>query len=100
MNITFTLAAALAILAVAAFVEAINAVRWRNKRRFWQRLGISIPLGILAGAALIAGIRHPEVNFFGNIGFGPDWECTISRGSASVCLRNRPQPPPPAKPPI
>jgi hypothetical protein len=89
----FLLAAGLACLTGAAIFCAILAARWHDQKRFWQSLAVSIPLGIATAGVLWVGHQNWYLNSSGNFGFGPDWQCTIPKTGAEVCIRNVQKPP-------
>jgi hypothetical protein len=84
-----TLAALFAAAATYAAYRCFAALRWREVKRFWLFLGATFPLFILAVALLWIGIEHPRLNdpFPANLGFGPEWDCTLNASGAQVCLR-------------
>jgi hypothetical protein len=91
MNMTLTYAVAFAALTAAAVYQAVDAFRWHSRRRFWLALAAVLPLATITCGAMWIGIEYPTFNFWGNIGFGSDWECSISgRASAQVCFRDLP----------
>jgi hypothetical protein len=91
MNGMFAAAGACAFLSAFAAYSAIDAARWRNRGRMWLSLAAGLPLGVAAFVALWIGTQRPAANFWGNQGFGPDWECSnLGRGAAQVCARDLP----------
>jgi hypothetical protein len=101
-NGMFAAGGAFAFLTAFAVYSAIDAARWRNRRRMWLSVAAGLPLGVAACVSLWIGIERPTANFWGNQGFGPDWECNnLGRGAAQVCARDLPtsfQGKPPAQP--
>ena len=83
----------LAALFVAAGAYAayccVAAFRWGERKRFWLFLGATFPLAVLAIALLWVGIGYPRLDehLAGNIGFGPEWNCSSDASGAGVGLR-------------
>jgi hypothetical protein len=91
MNGVFGIAGGFAFAAAFVFCAAINAARWHDMRRFWQRLFGGIALAVGFSATLWIGIEYPGANFWRGQGFGPDWECrNLGRGGAQVCFPDKP----------
>jgi hypothetical protein len=71
---------------------AIDAFRWRDKKRLLLALFAIPPLIAAAIGSLWMGIHYLAYDFWGNRGFGPDWECRkLARASVNVCIRDLPQ---------
>jgi hypothetical protein len=84
----FGLSGGLVILAAVALWQSIDAFRWRDWRRFWIASMLILPSCLGFGAAIWAGNHYPTLNFWGNLGRGPEWECeNLGRGGAVVCAR-------------
>ena len=80
-NGMFAAGGAFAFLTAFAVYSAIDAARWRNRRRMWLSVAAGLPLGVAACVSLWIGIERPTANFWGNQGFGPEWECNnLGRG--------------------
>ncbi len=91
MNGMFALAGAFAVAGAFALSAAINAIRWGDRARSRRLLVIGFPLAVASCAVLWLAVQHPNTNFRGNQGFGPDWECDIlGKGGAQVCFRDAP----------
>jgi hypothetical protein len=91
LNWVFDFAALFAILAGIALYQGVDALRWHDRRRLWIALAALQPLGLAICGALWIGAQHPTFNFWGNLGFGPGWECeNLGRGAAQVCKRDLP----------
>jgi hypothetical protein len=84
-----TLAALFAAAAAYATYCSFAAFRWGERKRFWLFLGATFPLTVLAIALLWVGIGYPRLNerLAGNMGFGPEWNCSSDASGAGVCLR-------------
>jgi hypothetical protein len=89
-----TLAALFAAAAAAAGYSSFAAFRWGERKRFWLFLGASFPLALVAAALLWIGIGYPHLDerLAGNMGFGPEWNCSSNAAGGGVCLR-KPEPP-------
>lgn len=91
MNQVFAIAGGFGFAAVFVFCAAINAARWHDMRRFWQRLfgGVALVVGFCV--SLWIGIQYPGANFWWGQGFSPDWECrNLGSGGAHVCFPDKP----------
>lgn len=90
MNGYFELVGVLAILAAVGAYQCVDAIRWRDARRFALSLVASLALASAAGLGFWSAPRNPPINIWGNWGFGPDWECANAPQSARVCFRDVP----------
>ncbi|MEA2780404.1 MAG: hypothetical protein QOK29_1948 [Rhodospirillaceae bacterium] len=96
MNMLLSLAVGFAVITVATLFEACRAARWRDRKRFWRMVAMAIPLAGMSAVSLLAGTQYSATIFWGNAGFGPDWECEIlgravPRCASGICrLRFRP----------
>ena len=93
-----TLAALVAAAAAYTAYCSFTAFRWGERKRFWLFLAAIFPLGALSMALLWTGIGYPRLDehLAGNMGFGPEWNCSSDANGAGVCLRK----PAPAMPPL
>jgi Trk-type K+ transport system membrane component len=84
----FLVAGSLAFFTGFALLQAIKAARWHDQKQFWRFLLLTVPLVIATVGVFWLGAQQAHVKFIGNVGFGPDWQCTLSGPAASeVCLR-------------
>jgi len=92
LNPALNLAAVLVALTGFAIYLLVDALRWRRQRRFWIALVSILPLSAAASTAFWIGTQNPTVNFWGNLGFGPDWDCRNEVGGrgGQACLRDVP----------
>jgi hypothetical protein len=93
-----TLAALLAAAAAYAAYCSFTAFRWGERKRFWLFLCAIFPLAALPMALLWTGIGYPRLHerLAGNMGFGPEWNCSSDGNGAGVCLRKPPASMPPS----
>ena len=57
-----TLTVFLFVTAVCLVAEAVRAIRWQNRKRFWRFLGAGVPIAILACFALWVSVRNPSAD--------------------------------------
>src|SRR5262249_36850777 len=89
----FLLAAILAFGTGAGIFCAFIAVKWQDRKLLWKSLAVSMPLAAATAGVLWVGHQSWYLNSSGNYGFGPDWECTIPKTGAEVCIRDVQKPP-------
>jgi len=91
MNEALSIAGLFTILAAVVLWQAIEALRRREPKRFWEFLAIGLPLALAACGAFWLGAQYPNANFWHNQGFGPGWECrNLGGGAAQVCAQDVP----------
>jgi hypothetical protein len=85
------------ICAALTIYLGIDKLRWGKGRRPWLWLGAAPPLLALAGVLLWYSVQHPSPNepFAANLGFGPEWDCSVMGQGGPVCLRDPFRPPAP-----
>jgi hypothetical protein len=86
------------ISAALALYQGIDGLRWSKGRRSWLWLAAAPPLLALAGLLFWHSMQHPSPAepLAANMGFGPEWDCSVVGQGTPVCLRDPFRPPAPA----
>jgi hypothetical protein len=95
MPSAMSLAVVAGISAALAIYQGIDGLRWGRGKRSWLWLGAAPPLLALAGMLFWYSVQHPSPAepLAANMGFGPEWDCSVMGQSNLVCLRDPFHPP-------
>lgn len=88
MSLLYIIGVLLLVFAGFTGLEAIRFVRWRDYRRSWVWLGITLTLSAGASGCFWFGPLFPISSTVASRGFGPDWSCRRYGEGARVCIRN------------
>jgi hypothetical protein len=89
----FLLAGIVASCIAAAIFCALVFLKRGDNSRFARTAAVCIAFVIATAGLLWVGHQSWYLSSSGNYGFGPDWECTIPKTGAEVCIRNVKRPP-------